>query len=84
VIIIEPELEFDEAEPAEAPTSIGGGLSLLAGSVAPCEKAPPKNRKLATTAAKHRNLNSPLNVLSSHKFSRILTPYRVCLQYIPS
>ena len=30
VIIIEPELEFDDVEPGEAPTSIGGGLSLLA------------------------------------------------------
>ena len=32
VIIIEPELEFDEVALGEAPTSIGGGLSLLAGS----------------------------------------------------
>jgi len=54
VIVIVQELEFDEVELAEAPTSIGGGLSLLAGSAAPCEKAPPKNRKTATTAAKHR------------------------------
>ena len=66
VIIIEPELEFDEVELGEAVTSIGGGLSLRAGSAAPCEKAPPKNRKTATTAAKHRNLNSPLNVASSY------------------
>lgn len=66
VIIIEPELEFDEVELGEAVTSIGGGLSLRAGSAAPCEKSPPKNRKTATTAAKHRNLNSPLNVPSSH------------------
>ena len=66
VIMIEPELEFDEVETAEALVSIGGGLSLLAGSAEPSEKAPPKNRKIATTAAKHRNLNSPLNVHSSH------------------
>jgi hypothetical protein len=65
VIIIEQELEFDEPEPAEAPTSIGGGLSLLAGSAAPCEKAPPKNRKIATTTAKPRTLNSRLNVPSN-------------------
>jgi hypothetical protein len=40
VIIIEPELELDDVEPPEAPTSIGGGLSLLASSADPCEKAP--------------------------------------------
>ena len=33
MIIIEPELEFDDVEPGGAPTSIGGGLSLLTGSV---------------------------------------------------
>jgi len=66
VIIIEPELEFNEVEPAEAVVSIAGGLSLLAGSADPCEKAPPKNRNIATTAAKPINLNSPLNVPSSH------------------
>jgi hypothetical protein len=66
VIIIVPELEFDEVEPGEAPTSIGGGLSLLAGSADPCEKAPPKNRKTPTTAANPRILNNFFNVLSTH------------------
>ena len=66
VIIIEPELEFDDVELEEAPTSIGGGLSLLAGSADPCEKAPPKNKKIATTATNPRILSSPLNALSSH------------------
>jgi hypothetical protein len=65
VIIIEPELEFDDVEPGEAPTSIGGGLSFLAGSVAPREKPPPKNRKTPTTAANPRILNNCFNVLSS-------------------
>ena len=32
VIVIVQELEFDDVGPGEAPTSIGGGLSLLAGS----------------------------------------------------
>ena len=66
VIIIEPELEFDDVAPDEAPTSIGGGLSLLAGSADPCEKAPPKNRKIAATATKPRNLNNPFNAPSNH------------------
>jgi len=66
VIIIVPELEFDELELAEAVASILGGLSLLAGSADPCEKAPAKNRNTATTQAKHRNLTARLNVLSSH------------------
>jgi hypothetical protein len=66
VIIIVPELEFDEVELGEAAASIGGGLSPLAGSVDPCEKAPAKNRNTATTQAKHRNLTTRLNVPSNH------------------
>ena len=66
VIIIAPELEFDEVELVEAAASILGGLSPLAGSADPCEKAPPKYRKIATTQAKHRNLTTRLNVPSSH------------------
>ena len=66
VIIIVPELEFDDVESAEAVASILGGASLPAGSVDPCEKAPAKNRNTATTQAKHRNLTTRLNVPSSH------------------
>jgi len=66
VIIIVPELELDEVELGEAAAPIVGGLSLLAGSADPCEKAPPKNRKIATTQANHRNLTSRLNVPSNH------------------
>ena len=55
VIIIEPELEFDEFEPGEAPTSIGGGLSLLA-SLLLCidllpEKSYQKNTQLLSPMA---------------------------------
>ena len=66
MIIIVPELEFDDVELREAAASIVAGLSLLAGSADPCEKAPPKNRKIATTHAKHRNLTTRLNVPSNH------------------
>jgi hypothetical protein len=66
VIIIVPELEFDEVELADAVASILGVLSLLAGSVDPIEEAPPKNKKIARTEATHTNLTSRLNVPSSH------------------
>jgi len=66
VIVIVHELEFDEVELGEAVAPILRGLSLLAGSVDPCEKAPAKNRNTATTQAKHRNLTTRLNVLSNH------------------
>ena len=66
VIVIVQELEFDEVELGEAAVLISGGHSSLAGSVAPDEKAPPKNKQVATTEAKHRTLNSRLNVLSNH------------------
>jgi len=46
--------------------SILGGLSLLAGSAAPGEEPPPKNKKVASTEAKHTNLTHRLNVPSSH------------------
>jgi hypothetical protein len=72
VIIIVPELEFDEVASREAAASILGGLSLLAGSADPCEKAPAKNRKTATAQAKHRNLTTRLNVPSSHPGQRAL------------
>ena len=65
VIIIEPELEFDEVESGEAGTSILGRLSLLAGSADPCEE-PPTNKKIARIEAKHRNLSTCLNLPSSH------------------
>jgi len=66
VIIIVPELEFADVELWEAIASILGGASLLAGSAAPGEKAPAKNRNTTTTQAKHRNLTARLNVPSSH------------------
>jgi len=66
VIIIEPELEFAEVESWEAVASILAGLSLLAGSAAPGEEAPPKNKRIARTEAKHTNLTHRLNVPSSH------------------
>jgi hypothetical protein len=66
VIIIEPELEFDDVELWEAVPSILGGASLLAGSADPGVEPPPKNKKIAKTEAKHRNLTSRLNVPSSH------------------
>jgi len=65
VIIIVPELEFDDVELVEPAASIGTALSLLAGSADPGDE-PPKNRKIATTHAKHRNLITRLNVPSSH------------------
>ncbi len=66
VIVIVPELEFDEVELAEAVATIVGCLSLLAGSADPGEEPPPKNRNIAKTEAKHRNLTARLNVPSSH------------------
>jgi len=66
VIVIVPELEFDEGELAEAVVPILGGASLLAGSAAPGEEPPPRNKKIAKTKAKDRNLTSRLNVPSSH------------------
>ena len=66
VIMIAPELEFDDVESWEAVAPILGGDSLPADSVDPCEKAPAKNRNTATTQAKHRNLTTRLNVPSSH------------------
>jgi hypothetical protein len=66
VIIIVPELEFDELELAEAAVPILGGLSPLAGSADPCEEAPAKNRNTATTQANNRNLTTRFNVPSSH------------------
>ena len=72
VILIVPELEFDEVELWEAVASIVGRPSLPAGSADPCEKAPAKNRNTATTQAKHRNLTTRLNVLSNHPSQRAL------------
>lgn len=66
VIIIVPELEFDDVELSEAAASITGVLSPLVGSADPAEKAPPKNKKTARTEVKHRNLTTRLNVPSSH------------------
>jgi len=66
VIIIVPELEFDDVELTEATASNVGGLSTLPDSADPGEEAPPKNKKIARTEAKHRNLTTRLNVLSSH------------------
>jgi hypothetical protein len=65
VIIIAPELEFDDAESWEAVAPILAGLSLLTGSADPGDEAPPKNNKTARTEAKHRNLTTRLNVPSS-------------------
>jgi len=65
VMVIAHELEFAEVELGEALASIAG-LSLLAGSADPCEKAPAKNRNTATTQAKHTNLANRLNVPSNH------------------
>ena len=66
VIIIVPELEFDEVELSEAVASILGGSSALAGSADPGEEPPPQNKKIAKTEAKHRNLTTRLNAPSSH------------------
>jgi len=66
VIIIVPELEFDDAGSREAVASILARLSLLAGSADPGEEAPPRNKKIAKTEAKHNNLTTRLNVLSNH------------------
>ena len=66
VIIIVPELEFDDVELVEPAASIGTALSLLAGSAAPCERVLAKNRKAATTEAKHKNLTIRLNAPSSN------------------
>jgi len=73
VIIIEPELEFDDVELAEAPTSIDAGLSLRAGSADPGDEAPPRNKKIARIAAKPRNLTTRLNVPSTHRGQDALT-----------
>ena len=70
VIIIVPELEFDDVELGEAAASIAGGSSALAGSAGPCEEPPPKNSKIAKTEAKHNNLATRLNVPSSHTRQR--------------
>jgi len=66
VIMIVPELEFDDAGSREAVAWIVGRLSYLAGSAAPGEEPPPKNNKIAKIEAKHRNLTARLNVPSSH------------------
>jgi hypothetical protein len=66
VIIIVPELEFDDVELLEAVAPVVARSSAPAGSADPCEKAPPKYRNTATTQAKHRNLTTRLNVPSSH------------------
>jgi len=66
VIIIEPELEFDDVELSEATVPIAGGFSILAGSADPGEEPPPKNKRIAKTEPKHRNLTSRLNVPSRH------------------
>jgi len=65
VIIITPELEFDEVELVEATASILAGLSLLAGSADPGEEPPPKSSKIARIEAKHRNLTTRLNLPSN-------------------
>lgn len=66
VIVIVQELELDEVELVEAPTSIGGGLSPLAGSANPGEEEPAKTKAITKTKAKHRKLTNRLNVPSSH------------------
>jgi len=73
VIVIVPELEFDDAELVEPATSIVRTLSFAAGSAAPGEEPPPKNRNIAKTKAKHRNLTTRPNVLSSHPVRVLLT-----------
>jgi len=83
VIIIVPELEFDDVELGEAAASIAGGSSALAGSAGPCEEPPPKNSKIAKTEAKHRNLTSRLNVPSSHPGHGILDSRDLFFQKIP-
>jgi len=83
VIIIVPELEFDEVELVEVAASILGGLSLPPGSAAPGEEPPQKNKKIAKTEAKHRNLTSRLNVPSSHPGHGILDSRDLFFQKIP-
>jgi len=65
VIVIVPELEFDELELPEAAVSILGGLSLLAGSADPGEEPTPKSTRIANTEAKHRNPTARLNIPSN-------------------
>ena len=66
MIIIVQELEFDEVRLGEAVASILGLASGLAGSADPGDEAPPKNKKIARTEAKHTNLTTRLNVPSGH------------------
>lgn len=61
VIVIVQELKLKEAA-----ASIVGRLSFLAGSADPGEEAMAKNKRMARSEAKHKNLSSVLNVLSSH------------------
>ena len=65
VIMIVPELGFDELELPEAVASTDGGLSLLAGSADPGDEPPPRNKKVARTEAKHTSLTTRLNVPSN-------------------
>jgi len=66
VIVIAQELEFDEVELLEVPTSIAGGLSPLAGSADPSEEEPAKTKAITKTKAKHKKLSHRLNVPSGH------------------
>ena len=83
VIVIVPELEFDEVELAQAAASILGVLSLLAGSAAPGEEAPPRNKNTARTEAKHRNLTGRLNVPSGHPVQGALDSHDLFSRKIP-
>jgi len=65
VIVIVPELEFDDVELVQAVTPSIAGLSPLAGSADPGDEAPPKNKKIARTEAKHRNPTARLNIPSN-------------------
>jgi len=74
VIIIVPELEFDELELVETIARIAGRLSLLAGSADPGEEEPAKTKAITRIKAKHRKLSHRLNVPSSHRSGRPQLP----------
>ena len=66
VILIAPELEFDESQQGDAVASTIGGSSLFAGSVDNAEDPVAGTIRIATRAAKHIRLSSRLNAPSRH------------------
>jgi hypothetical protein len=58
VIVIVPELEFDDAESGEAVATTVGTSSALAGSADPGEETMAKNGTIATTGPNYENLST--------------------------